>query len=48
MYRGRIDNAKDTAQVNTNELRDALDAALAGKPIAKTTAAAFGCTIKRA
>ena len=48
LYHGRIDNAKDEAQVNTNELRDALDAALAGKPIAKTTATAFGCTIKRA
>ena len=48
MYHGRIDNAKDVAQVNTNDLRDALDATLAGKPIAKTTATAFGCTIKRA
>lgn len=47
-YHGRIDNAKNLDQVNTNELRDALDAALAGKPIAKTTATAFGCTIKRA
>lgn len=48
LYRGRIDNAKDAAQVNSNELRDAIEAALAGKPVAKTTAAAFGCTIKRA
>ncbi len=48
MYRGRIDNARDKAQVNANDLRDALDAALAGKPIAKTVAVAFGCTIKRA
>jgi peroxiredoxin len=48
MYRGRIDNARDVSQVNTNDLRDALDAAVAGKPIAKTTATAFGCTIKRA
>ena len=48
MYRGRIDNARDTSQVIANDLRDALDAALAGKPIAKTTATAFGCTIKRA
>lgn len=48
LYRGRIDNARDTAQVNSNDLRDALDAALAGKPIAKTVAVAFGCTIKRA
>jgi peroxiredoxin len=48
LYRGRIDNARDVAQVNANDLRDAMDTALAGKPIAKTTATAFGCTIKRA
>jgi peroxiredoxin len=48
LYRGRIDNARNTAEVNSNDLREALDAALAGKPIAKTTATAFGCTIKRA
>jgi peroxiredoxin len=47
-YRGRIDNAKDPAQVNSSELRDAIEATLAGKPVAKTTASAFGCTIKRA
>ncbi len=48
IYRGRIDNAKDAAQVNSSELRDAIEATLAGKPVAKTTATAFGCTIKRA
>lgn len=48
LYRGRIDNARDVSQVNTSELREALDAALANKPIAKTTATAFGCSIKRA
>src|SRR5688500_14465985 len=48
VYRGRIDNAKDASQVNSHELRDALDATLAGKPVAKTTANAFGCSIKRA
>ncbi|MFN2500177.1 MAG: thioredoxin family protein [Pyrinomonadaceae bacterium] len=48
LYYGRIDNNKDLAQVNTSELRLALDATLAGKPIEKTTAMAFGCTIKRA
>jgi peroxiredoxin len=48
IYRGRIDNAKDAAQVNSSELRDAIEATLAGKPVAKTTANAFGCTIKRA
>ena len=48
VYRGRIDNARDVSQVVSNDLRDALDAAIAGKPIAKSTATAFGCTIKRA
>jgi len=48
IYRGRIDNAKDAAQVNSSELRDAIEATLAGKPVAKTTANAFGCNIKRA
>lgn len=48
VYRGRIDNARDAAQVNSSELRDAIEATLAGKPVAKTTATAFGCVIKRA
>ena len=48
VYHGRIDNSRDTAQINSRELRDALDATLSGKPVVKTTAAAFGCSIKRA
>lgn len=48
VYHGRIDNSRDAEGVNATELRDALEAALAGKPVAKTTAMAFGCTIKRA
>ncbi len=48
VYRGRIDNARDTSQVVSTELKDAIDAALAGKPVAKSTATAFGCSIKRA
>lgn len=48
LYRGRIDNAKDAAQVNSNDLRDAIDEWLAGKPVSKTIGIAFGCTIKRA
>src|SRR6266850_1774437 len=48
LYHGLIDNSKDPAGVNASELREALDATLAGKPIEKTTASAFGCTIKRA
>lgn len=48
VYHGRIDNSRDAAGVNSSELRDALDALLNGKPVEKTTAMAFGCTIKRA
>ena len=48
LYHGRIDNSRNDSAVTSSELRDALDAALAGKPIAKTTANAFGCSIKRA
>lgn len=48
VYHGRIDNSRDMSQVNSSELRDALEATLAGKPVTKTTANAFGCSIKRA
>ena len=48
LYRGRIDNSKNPEGVTSSELREALDATLAGKPITQTTANAFGCTIKRA
>jgi peroxiredoxin len=48
VYHGRIDNHKNPAMVTANDLRDAIDATLAGKPVAKSEAAAFGCSIKRA
>jgi len=48
LYRGRIDNSRNETGVTSSELRDALDATLAGKPVAKPTADAFGCSIKRA
>jgi len=48
LYHGRIDNARNAAQIETNDLRNALDAALAGKTIEKSEAKAFGCSIKRA
>jgi peroxiredoxin len=48
LYHGRIDNSRDITQVNSSELRDALEATLSGRPVAKTTANAFGCSIKRA
>src|SRR6476646_4394088 len=48
LYHGRIDNSRNPAQVETSDLRNALDASLDGKSIEKTEAKAFGCTIKRA
>ena len=47
LYHGRIDNSRNAAQIEANDLRNALDAALAGKPVEKTEAKAFGCSIKR-
>ena len=48
VYHGRIDNARNASQVESSDLRNALDAALAGKAVEKTEAKAFGCSIKRA
>jgi peroxiredoxin len=48
VYQGRIDNSKDPSGVNSSELRDAMDALASGKAVTKTTAMAFGCSIKRA
>lgn len=48
LYHGRIDNARNAAQVESSELRNAIDASLAGKAVEKTEAKAFGCSIKRA
>ena len=47
LYHGRIDNSRNAAQVESNDLRNALDSALSGKGIEKTEAKAFGCSIKR-
>jgi peroxiredoxin len=47
VYHGRIDNSQNTANITSNDLREALDEMLAGKPISKTGGAAFGCSIKR-
>lgn len=47
-YRGRIDNSRKGDQITATELRDALEAILSGKSVAKTIATAFGCAIKRA
>ena len=47
VYHGRIDNDMDPAGVKTHDLANALDAVLAGKPVARATTKAFGCSIKR-
>ena len=47
VYHGRIDNSQNTANITSNDLREALDELLSDKPISKTGGAAFGCTIKR-
>ncbi len=48
VYHGAIDDAQNPANVKTQSLRAALDAVLAGQPVAKAETKAFGCTIKRA
>ena len=47
VYHGRIDNDMDLSNAKTHELADALDATLAGQPVAKAQTKAFGCSIKR-
>jgi hypothetical protein len=49
-YRGRIDNfyaalGKPRQQVTVHDLRDALDAVLAGRPVPNPETKALGCTI---
>lgn len=46
VYKGAIDNDRSGENVTSNLLRDALDATLAGKAVAKTSSNAFGCSIK--
>jgi peroxiredoxin len=47
VYRGRIDDSRSGEAVLNNDLRDAVEATLAGKPVARAEARAFGCSIKR-
>ena len=48
LYHGYIDDARNAARIQHHGLRDAIDAALAGKPVANPVTKAFGCTIKKA
>lgn len=48
VYHGRIDdNSDNAARVTSPDLKNALDALLAGQPVAKAETKAFGCSIKR-
>jgi peroxiredoxin len=47
VYRGRIDNARSGQSISSNDLRDAIDATLAGKAVVNSFVRAFGCSIKR-
>lgn len=47
VYHGRIDDGRNPAKIKTHDLRETLDALLAGKPVPKPETKAFGCTIKR-
>ena len=47
VYHGAIDNDKSGKAITDTYLRTAFDSSLGGKPIAKTRANAFGCSIKR-
>lgn len=48
LYHGRIDESQDDPKnVKSPDLRNALDAILAGKPVPNPETKAFGCTIKR-
>jgi peroxiredoxin len=47
-YHGRIDeNYEDASKVTSPDLKNALNALLSNKPIAKAETKAFGCSIKR-
>lgn len=47
-YHGRIDeNYEEPTKVTSPDLKNALDALIAGRPIAKAETKAFGCSIKR-
>jgi len=48
VYHGAIDNDRSGENVTMNFLKDAVESNLSGKVVAKTSANAFGCSIKRA
>lgn len=47
IYHGAIDNDKSATNITEEYLKSAFDLFLAGQKVARTTAKAFGCSIKR-
>jgi peroxiredoxin len=45
-YEGRIDDSTAIERVKSNDARNAIDALLAGQPVAVSSTPAFGCTTK--
>ncbi|MBI3668553.1 MAG: redoxin domain-containing protein [Acidobacteria bacterium] len=46
-YHGRIDDSRNASKISARDLRAALDAVEAGRPVRVAETKAFGCTIKR-
>ena len=46
VYRGYVDDSAKPEERNDQGLKNALDAVLAGRPVANDSTKAFGCTIK--
>ncbi len=45
-YEGRVDNNEKISKATVHDLRNAIDALLAGKPVPVATTKTFGCSIK--
>jgi thiol-disulfide isomerase/thioredoxin len=45
-FSGRIDDKEDPSKATTHDTRDAIDALLAGNPVAVPTTKVFGCSVK--
>ena len=45
-YAGRVDNNENPVKARTRDTRDAIEAVLAGRPVAVETTKTFGCSVK--
>jgi peroxiredoxin len=45
-YVGRVDDKENPAKATTSEVRDAIEAVLAGRPVPVETTKVFGCSVK--